>query len=159
MVNMSQQNIYYMKYALEEAKKAFELGEVPIGAVIVYENKIIASAHNLVETKKDATAHAEVLCIQKASKILSNWRLKNATLFVTIEPCVMCAGALYLSRIKKVVWGAPDIRHGGFGSWVDLKEKKHPTHFLETEGGVLLDECKKIIVDFFALRRKDGKNV
>lgn len=140
----------FMRLALDEAKKAFDIGEVPVGAVIVDpEGNVIASAHNLVESYQDATAHAEMLCLQRAMQQLSSWRLLNLTLFCTLEPCSMCLGALLLSRVKKIVWGAPDIRHGACGSFVNLIDQKHATHSLDYEKGVLEQDCSCILRKFF----------
>ncbi len=147
---------FFMYEALVQAKIAFEKKEVPIGAVLVFENKIITRAHNLTESKNDPTAHAEILCVRDASKIFDNWRLTGATLYTTLEPCVMCSGALISSRISRVVWGAKDIRQGGNGSWVDLFAKKHPIHQLEIEGGVLAEESAALLKDFFKLRREEN---
>ncbi|NDC39037.1 MAG: nucleoside deaminase [Proteobacteria bacterium] len=111
---------HLMEQALAEAEKAAKIGEVPVGAVVAVQNKIISRAHNLVETKKDASAHAEVLAMQQASSTLSNWRLNNAVLCVTLEPCTMCIGALRLSRIGTIIFGAEDPRMGAVGSLYDL---------------------------------------
>jgi tRNA(adenine34) deaminase len=146
-------DIFFMNQALEEAKKAFNQEEVPIGAVLVKDHEVIARAHNSVETFKDATMHAELLCIRKGSLYLQNWRLLNTTLYVTLEPCSMCLGALLLARVTRIVWGASDIRHGACGSWVNLLELKHPTHSLEIEKGVLEPQCALLLKDFFRLRR------
>lgn len=145
-----------MKHALLEAEKAKVLGEVPVGAVAVFEGEIIARAHNLVEGEKMGTRHAEMVCIERAAKILGDWRLCGVTLYVTLEPCAMCFGAIMLSRIKKVVYGAPDLRHGACGSWVNLLEKKHPTHTLEVEGGVLEKEAATLMQNFFQKRRHEN---
>lgn len=144
----------FMLLAIEEAKKAFEVAEVPVGAAIVdADGEVVAKAHNLVESYKDATSHAELLCIQRASQQINNWRLVDCTLYTTVEPCSMCLGAIFLSRIKRVVWGAPDIRHGACGSWCSLHEKKHPIHNLEFQGNVLKDQCADLMKEFFKLRR------
>lgn len=154
MDNIKNLDEHFMKMAIEEAKNAFEYLEVPVGAVIINDKgEIIAKAHNLVESYKDATSHAELLCIQRASQQINSWRLLGCSLYSTLEPCCMCLGALFLSRIKRVIWGAPDIRHGACGSWVCLHQKKHPTHNLEFSGGILAEECAKLLRDFFELRR------
>lgn len=145
-----------MKKALLEAEKAKNLGEVPVGAVAVIDGEIIASAHNLVEEEGVATRHAEMLCIERAAKILGDWRLSEVTLYTTLEPCAMCFGAIMLARIKKVVYGAPDLRHGACGSWVNLLEKKHPTHTLDVEGGVLEEEAASLMQNFFQKRRHEN---
>lgn len=142
-----------MQEALLEAQRAFDKGEVPVGAVLVYKEEIIARGHNLVEQTKDATAHAEMNCLREASKILENWRLLEATLYCTLEPCSMCAGAMILSRVKKLVWGARDLRHGADGSWTSLISLPHPIHQVEVEGGVLAEECAVLMREFFKRRR------
>jgi len=143
----------FMREALKEAHKAFKAEEVPVGAVLVHDGKVIARAYNQVELLKDATAHAEMLAITMGASKLENWRLLETTLYCTIEPCVMCAGAMLLSRVKRLVWGAPDVRHGADGSWVDLFSKPHPTHTLERSSGVLADECAALMQEFFRLKR------
>ena len=146
-----------MYEALKEAKKAFLEKEVPIGAVMVHEGKIIARGFDQVELLKDATAHAEMLCITSAENALDNWRLTGCTLYCTIEPCPMCAGALLLSRVDCLVWGAPDIRHGANGSWGDLFAKPHPTHTLNIRSGVLKPWCEQPLKLFFQKRRSENK--
>jgi tRNA(adenine34) deaminase len=142
-------DVYFMQLALEQARKAYSLGEVPIGAVLVIDGKVVAQAYNQVETFKDATAHAELLCLQMASRVIGNWRLIGSTLYSTLEPCSMCAGAAILSRIDTVVWGAPDLRHGANGSWIDLLGKEHAIHTLQVRRGVLEKECSEVIKQFF----------
>ena len=142
-----------MKEALLEAKKAASLGEVPVGSVLVYKGEIIARAHNLVESIKDASAHAEMLCMKEASKKMGNWRLIGAVLYSTLEPCAMCAGAMLLSRIDTLVWGAPDIRHGAHGSWVDLLDGSHPIHKIEVRTKILEEEAAGLMKEFFQKRR------
>ena len=143
----------FMQEALKEARKAYKEGEVPVGAVLVGNGKVIARGHNQVELLKDATAHAEMLCIGSGAVALGNWRLLDTTLYCTIEPCCMCAGALFLSRVKRLVWGAPDLRHGANGSFCDLFALKHPTHSIEVTSGVLADICGALIQEFFRERR------
>lgn len=143
-----------MKRALKEAEKAYALGEVPVGAVLVFKGEIIAEAHNQVETRRDATAHAELLCLQEGAARLGNWRLLQATLYCTLEPCVMCAGAMISSRLETVVWGAPDIRQGAHGSWVNLLGTPHPIHRLNVRRGVCAAECGEIMSRFFKERRE-----
>ena len=144
----------FMKAALKEAKKAYEKLEVPVGAVIVKDGKIIARAHNLKETKYDTTKHAEILAIQKASKKLNSWRLIDCEMYVTLEPCSMCAGALINSRIKKVYIGASDQKTGAVGSVFNLLEDYTFNHKVEYEKGVLQDECESILKEFFKELRK-----
>lgn len=146
----------FMQEALKEAKKAFSLGEVPIGAVVVYRQKIIARGYNCVEFLQDATAHAEMLVLRIGAKILNNWRLSEAVLYCTLEPCAMCAGAMILSRIKKLVYGAPDLRHGVHRSIADFLQKKHPIHTIEISSGICADEAAKLMKKFFQETRKKG---
>lgn len=146
----------FMLEALKEAWKAFQKEEVPVGAVLVQGKRVIARGHNQVEMLKDATAHAEMLCITAGESALENWRLADTVLYCTIEPCTMCAGAMLLSRVPTLVWGAPDLRHGANGSWVDLFEKQHPMHTIEIRKGVLSDLCATLMRDFFQKRRKEN---
>ncbi len=146
----------FMQEALKEARKAYRAEEVPVGAVLVHEGRIIARGHNQVELLKDATAHAEMLCLTAGANAIENWRLTDTTLYCTIEPCSMCAGAMLLSRVKRLVWGAPDIRHGANGSWVDLLAQKHPMHDIEVRSGVLADHAAELMKNFFRERRKHG---
>jgi tRNA(adenine34) deaminase len=146
----------FMREALKEALKAFEEKEVPVGAVIVKDGKVIARGHNQVELLKDATAHAELLTITAAENALDNWRLSKTTLYCTLEPCIMCAGAMLLSRIETLVWGAPDIRLGANGSWMDIFSYKHPLHTLNIRSGVLADWCQQPLKLFFQKRREEN---
>ncbi len=144
-----------MLLAIEEAKKAFNKKEVPIGAIIVKENKVIARAHNLRETSKNAVSHAELIAIQDACNLLGGWRLTDCTLYVTIEPCPMCAGAILQSRIKKVVIGAMDVKAGACGSILNLLNNPKFNHQTEIETGVLEEECSQLMKEFFkSLREK-----
>ena len=147
----------FMKEALKEAKKAYDRLEVPVGAVIVKDGKVIARAHNLKETKFDTTKHAEILAIQKASKKLNSWRLIDCEMYVTLEPCSMCAGALINSRIKKVYIGASDQKTGAVGSVFNLLEDYTFNHKVEYKKGVLQDECESILKEFFKELRKIKK--
>lgn len=145
-------NAKYMEYALEQAKKAALLGEVPIGAVIVKDNKIIAQAHNLCEKKRDSTAHAEILCIQKAAEVLGDFRLSGAELYVTLEPCPMCAGAAINARISEIIFGAYDSQKGALGSVTNLYSfdfPNKPTVF----GGIKEKESISLLQEFFKKRR------
>jgi tRNA(adenine34) deaminase len=148
-------DILFMKMALKEAQKAFDADEVPVGAVLVHENRVIARGHNQVELLQDATAHAEILCLTAASSLLGNWRLANTTLYCTLEPCPMCAGALFAARIERLVWAAPDLRLGANGSWVDLFEKKHPMHKVQVTSRVLEEEAAELMVKFFQQKRHE----
>ena len=144
----------FMIEALKEAHKAFQIDEVPIGAVLVRDGKVISRGHNQVELLKDATAHAEMLCLTAGASVYDNWRLLDSTLYCTIEPCCMCAGAMLLSRIKTLVWGAPDIRHGANGSWIDLFSEKHPMHNIEIRQDVLKEHASLLLTEFFKKQRK-----
>lgn len=148
----------FMKEALKEAKKAYDKLEVPVGAVIVKDGKIIAKAHNLKETKFDTTKHAEILAIQKASKKLKAWRLLDCEMYVTLEPCSMCAGALINSRIKKVYIGANDEKTGAVGSVFNLLEDYTFNHKVEVEKGILKNECQEILTEFFKKLRNIKNN-
>lgn len=143
----------FMKIALLEAKKAFDKEEIPVGAIIVQNGKIIAKAHNLKETKNDTTNHAEILAIQKASKKLKKWRLTDCEMYVTLEPCSMCAGALINCRLKKIYIGTMDSKTGACGSVLNLLQDYKFNHIVECETGILKDECEKILKDFFKFLR------
>ena len=139
----------YMKEALKEAKKAYQKLEIPVGCVIVKDGKIIARGHNLKETKLDTTKHAEIIAIQKASKKLNSWRLIDCEMYVTLEPCPMCAGAIINSRIKKIYIGTMDKKTGACGSVLNLFKDYTFNHKVEVENGILEDESEKILKDFF----------
>ena len=143
----------YMREALALAGEAEKTDEVPVGAVIVRNGEIIAAAYNRRETNKCATAHAEILAIEEACRRLGGWRLPGTTLYVTLEPCAMCAGAIINSRIERVVYGANDIRFGAFGSLIDLS-KLPLNHKPEITAGVLMDEAKNILSEYFKRKRK-----
>ena len=143
----------YMKRALKLAKKAGDLGEIPIGAVIVLNDEIISEAYNQRNAKKDATAHAEVLAIKKACKKLGDWRLENAEMYVTLEPCPMCAGAIVNARIKKVYFGAYERKSGSVFSNYRILFGGGLNHKTEAEGGVLEKECSELITEFFKQKR------
>jgi tRNA(adenine34) deaminase len=142
----------YMREAIKMADKAERRDEVPVGAVIVKRGEVIARAYNLRETKKDPLAHAEVLAIKKAAKRLRSWRLENCVMYVTLEPCPMCAGAIVNSRIKKVVFGAYDPKAGALGSLYDLAEGKL-NHIPQVSGGFLKDECSAMLKKYFLGKR------
>ena len=150
-----------MALALDEARTAASKGEVPVGAIVVDDTTgtVIARAGNAVEASHDATAHAEMLAMRAAAQSLQNWRLQDATLYCTLEPCVVCLGAAYAFRIPSVVYGAPDHRMGAAGSWLDLTEETHPFHALDVRGGVCADESSKLLKDFFRERRRAGPRI
>lgn len=147
----------FMKQALEEAKKAAVLGEVPIGAILVYNGEIIARAHNLRETTQNATTHAELEVIQKACEKIGSWRLENTTLYVTLEPCPMCAGAILQSRVPRVVYGARDLKAGCVDSLYRLLNDVRFNHECEVTEGILAEECGQILTDFFRALRERKK--
>ena len=155
-----EQHIKYMKEALKQAKKAYTLGEVPIGCVIVYEDKIIARGYNRRNTDKNTLAHAEVSAINRASKKLGDWRLEDCTLYVTLEPCQMCAGAIVQSRITNVVMGCMNPKAGCGGSILNILEMPEFNHHVNVLRGVMEEECSQILQDFFKelrIRNKEEK--
>ena len=143
----------FMSLALKEAQKAYLLDEVPVGAVIVKDNKVIAEAYNLREKSNDPTSHAEVNAIRKACKKLQSWRLEDCTIYVTIEPCSMCAGTLLQCRIGRIVYGAKDLKGGAIESSLRLFESKNINHHPIIEGGVLEQECSSLITSYFKSKR------
>lgn len=146
---------YFMQLAIREAKKAEQLGEVPIGAVIVYEGDVIARGHNLRESTQNATTHAELLAIQDACKVIGSWRLEETTLYVTLEPCPMCAGAIIQSRIPRVVYGARDPKGGCVHSLYHLLNDERFNHESNVTEGILEEQCGQLLTDFFrALRQR-----
>ena len=144
---------HYMAEALKEACEAFDADEVPVGAVIVHNNRLIAKAHNQIKMLKDPTAHAEMIAITQAASSLGNERLLDTTVYVTTEPCAMCAGALILARVKRVVFGASDAKTGAFGSVMDLNKLKL-NHKISVTKGVLGDECAAVLKEFFRNKRQ-----
>lgn len=157
-MNGMEQDQFYMKTAIEEANIAGAKGEVPIGAVIVHDGQIIARAHNLRETTRNAVTHAELMAIQDACEVLDNWRLENTTLYVTLEPCPMCAGAILQSRIPRVVYGARDPKAGCVDSLYRLLNDDRFNHECEVKENVLADECGSLLTQFFRdLRDKKKK--
>ncbi len=151
---------YFMGLALREARKAYAATEVPVGAVVVREGRVIARAWNQVETLKDATAHAEMLALSAAQVSLGDWRLEKCTLFVTKEPCPMCAGAIVHCRPERVVFGCPDPKGGAAGGWINLLESNPPlNHRCDISAGVLADECRELIQRFFREARERNKFV
>ena len=143
----------FMKEALKEAKKAYKKLEIPVGAVIVKDGKIIAKAHNLRENKNSSIAHAEILAIEKANKKLNAWRLENCEMYITLEPCMMCMGAIVNSRIKKIYIGALDPKTGSCKSVINMENYKF-NHIVEVETGILQEDCEYILKDFFKMLRK-----
>ena len=144
----------FMREALAEAGAAARLGEVPIGAVIVRDDRVIARGHNRREEDRDPTAHAELVALREAARFLGGWRLPGCTLYVTLEPCAMCAGALIQSRIRRLVYGAPDPKAGAAGSVVDLIRDARFNHVVEVARGVLEAECGALLREFFAELRR-----
>lgn len=147
----------FMLEAIKEAKKAELLDEVPIGCVIVKDNKIISRGHNVRESKNNPVGHAEIIAITKASKKLKSWRLNDCELYVTIEPCIMCSGAIIQSRIKAVYYGAKDYKGGAFGSSIDVLKAENINHHPEIVGGVLEKECSELISGYFKNKREKNK--
>jgi tRNA(adenine34) deaminase len=150
---------YFMGEALRQAAKAYEKGEVPVGAVIVREGHIIARAFNQVEELKDATAHAEMLALTQAEEAVGDWRLTDCTLYVTKEPCPMCAGAIVHTRLGRVVFGAGDPKGGAAGGAMNLLQFPSLNHRCEVTPGVRLDECRALLQDFFAGQRRVKRNL
>ena len=149
----------YMQLALDEACKAAELGEIPIGAVLVenVSGEVVAAAHNMRETWQDATAHAEVIVIRDACAKLRRWRLSGCTLYVTVEPCPMCSGAIVNSRVDRVVYGCPDAKAGGAESIFNIITNPNLNHCAEVVSGVCEEECAQVMKDFFKRRREENK--
>ncbi|MCA9405800.1 MAG: tRNA adenosine(34) deaminase TadA [Candidatus Omnitrophica bacterium] len=145
---------YFMQAALAEARVAYQKDEVPVGAVITWEGKIIAKAHNQVETLKDPTAHAEMIAITQATNALSSKWLYECTMYVTLEPCSMCAGALVLSRLKRLVFGARDPKAGGCCSVFNITNSGQLNHRIQCQDGLLGENCARLLTDFFAEKRK-----
>lgn len=146
-------DLIFMKEALKEAEKGYKCDEVPVGSVLVFNNKVIGRGYNQVETLKDPTAHAEMICITAGAGYFNDWRLVDTVLYCTLEPCPMCAGAILNSRIKRVVWGACDLRVGANGSFIDLFGIKHPFHSVEIVGRCLEQESKELLQRFFKEKR------
>ena len=151
---MSKIDEIFMSEALKEAEKAFDGNEVPVGAVIVHEGRIIARAHNQIKLLKDPTAHAEMIAITQAASYLANERLINTIMYATIEPCSMCAGALVLARVKRLVYGAGDLRTGACGSVFNVTNSRKLNHRVKVTKGVLEKECAGLMKEFFKKKRK-----
>ncbi len=152
-----EEDVKYMKQAVKLAKKAEAGGDVPIGCVIVYDGKIIARGYNRRNADKTTLAHAEILAIKKASKVIGDWRLEECTMYVTLEPCQMCAGAIVQARIPRCVIGCMNPKAGCAGSVLNLLDVKEFNHQVDVKRGVLEDECSKMLKDFFAKLRADKK--
>ena len=148
---------YYIAEALKEALVAEALDEVPVGAVVIHKGKIIARAHNMRQSNKCATHHAEILAIEEACRTLGGWRLPDTTLYVTMEPCAMCAGAIINARIPRVVFGAYDLRFGAFGSLFDISALAL-NHKVEIIGGIMKDECRDVLSTYFKRKRIKNKD-
>ena len=154
---MNEDDIKFMKLAIEEAERAGDLLEVPIGAVLVLDGEVIARAHNLRESTQTAIAHAELLAIDQGCKKIGSWRLEEATLYVTLEPCPMCSGAIILSRVKRVVYGAMDPKAGCAGTFMNLLTDQRFNHQCEVTKGVLEEECVQLLTSFFKNLRQRKK--
>ena len=153
-----QEKEFFMREALKEAQKAYDQAEVPIGAVVVLNGEIIGRGHNLREKEQDATLHAEIKAIRQANQHLGSWRLEACELFVTLEPCPMCSGAMILARMKKVIFGAFDPKAGTAGTFMNLLQDSRFNHQVEVEQGVLEEECQEILRSFFkGLRERNKK--
>ena len=156
-LKMSKIDEIYRSEALKQAYEAFEADEVPVGAVIVHEGRIIARAHNQIEMLKDPTAHAEMIAITQAAAYLKSERLPDCSIYATIEPCSMCAGALVLARLKHIYYGAKDPKTGACGSVFDIANSKKLNHRIKVTGGVLAEDCGSLLTEFFRKKRKSGK--
>ncbi len=152
-----QEKEFFMREALKEAQKAYDQAEVPIGAVVVLNGEIIGRGHNLREKEQDATLHAEIKAIRQANQHLGSWRLEDCELFVTLEPCPMCSGAMILARLKKVTFGALDPKAGTAGTFMNLLQDERFNHQVEVEQGILEDECKTLLQTFFKGLRERNK--
>ena len=148
----------FMRAAIEAARVAEDNGDVPIGAVIVFENRIIAKAYNQKEQLADPTAHAEIIALTQAAAALQSWRLNGCTIYVTLEPCPMCAGALVLSRMNRLVYGCDDPKAGACKSMYNIVQDGRLNHRLEVTGGIMEDQCREQLQEFFAKRRIENKN-
>jgi tRNA(adenine34) deaminase len=149
----SHDDAHYMERALAQGREAASIGEVPVGAVVVRSGTVVAEAHNLIESMPDATAHAEMLVLQEAARRAQSWRLEGITLYVTLEPCPMCAGAMVLARIDRLVYGAPDPKKGAVDSVYDVLRHPANNHRVEVTSGLLAEPAAKLLRDFFAARR------
>lgn len=155
--DMTSHDEFFMQEALKEARKAAAIGEVPIGAVVVHGDKIVARAHNRREIDRDPSAHAEFSALLKASQVLGRWRLSGCTVYVTLEPCIMCTGLMVNSRIDRCVYGASDPKGGALGTLFDLSHDDRLNHEFEVVSGVCEDECRSLLQDFFSQLRAEIK--
>jgi tRNA(adenine34) deaminase len=144
---------YFMRLAIREAQAALEHDDVPIGAVVVRDGEVIGAAHNERELRQDPTAHAELIALREASRALGSWRVLDAVLYVTLEPCAMCAGAIVLARVPRLVYGATDPKAGAAGSVLDVLDQPRLNHRPVVAGGLLAEECAALLTDFFGSRR------
>ncbi|NOZ54798.1 MAG: tRNA adenosine(34) deaminase TadA [Gammaproteobacteria bacterium] len=151
---MNNLDLQWMRYAIHLAQQAQALGEVPVGAVVIHNNKVIGKGWNQPIANHDPSAHAEILALRSAGQILGNYRLLQTTLYATLEPCVMCAGAVMHARVNRIVFGASDPKAGAAGSVIDLFANKQLNHHVSVEGGLLADECGAMLTQFFKARRK-----
>lgn len=149
----------WMQFAFKEAEKAFERNEIPVGAVVVFENRIIGRGHNQIEMLQDPTAHAEMIAITSAVATIGSKWLNGASLYVTLEPCTMCAGAVVLARMEKVVFGAYDVKTGACASLYNIVQDERLNHQAELIGGIMEEKCSSILKDFFAQLRKRTQNL
>ena len=154
---MKQQDEYWMRHALSLARRAWEQGEVPVGAVLVQNDRVIGEGWNRPIGQHDPTAHAEIMALRQGGKVLENYRLLETTLYVTLEPCVMCAGAMVHSRITRLVYGAHDLKSGAAGSLLDVLGHLGMNHQVELASGVLAEECAAMLSGFFRMRREEKK--
>ena len=153
MADPDRNDAHYMERALAQARRAADVGEVPVGAVLVRNGSVLAEAHNLIETTPDATAHAEMLLLREAARLTQSWRLDGVTLYVTLEPCPMCAGAMVLARIDRLVYAAPDPKKGAVDSVYDVLRHAANNHRVEVSSGLLAEPAAQLLREFFAARR------
>jgi tRNA(adenine34) deaminase len=158
MTNTTEQDTHFMNRAIDQAKIAQDNGDVPIGAVIVHGDVVIAKAYNQREQLQDPTAHAEIVALTQAAAALGSWRLHRCTMYVTLEPCAMCAGALVLARMDRLVYGCDDPKAGACGSVYNIVQDERLNHRLEVTSGVLAEQCSQQLQGFFAQRRGENKN-
>jgi len=156
-LSLTERDEAFMREALKEAEKAEDEGEVPVGAVVVMDGRVVGRAHNQRETLKDPTAHAEMIALTQAAAWAGAWRLSGATMYVTVEPCPMCAGALVLARVDRLVYGCPDPKAGACGSLYNILSDERLNHRLEVKTGVLAEQCAEAVQSFFKARRLEAQ--